>query len=356
MAVMARINSAEYCVHGCGIGWDTLSEDSIDISQRSVDEPPGQKADRVATMRSDVLSRRMLLKMIGAAAVLPLVPASSAVAETPGNAGGPGHRILTCNILLDLPEQHGTPLDWNAHRRAVCEQVIKSRNPHIVCLQEVGRGQYEDFVKAFADFASFGFADPYIDTNPPRFKGCKNVILFSRERYELTSAGTYWLSETPLVAGSKLPGADLARHVTWLRLKDRHSGREFRILTTHWALKQPIREREAGMIVKEAGQYLPDFPQLLTGDFNSGRKSPEHKMLIDAGWKDTYEAVQGAGEPGSTRPPVQQVYHPAHATQGRIDFVFFRGKVKPVGAEIIRDSVNGVHPSDHHFVAADVEL
>lgn len=300
-------------------------------------------------MRSDEVSRRTVLKAIAAAVAGSMLPSSASVAsDVPASRAERAHRILTCNILLDLPEQHGTSDDWPAHRRAVCEKVIKSHAPDILCLQEVGRGQYEDFVKAFQAFASFGYADPNTDRNPRRFQAIKNVILYSQERYEQTSAGTYWLSQTPLIAGSKLPGADLPRHVTWVRLKDRSSGRELRVLDTHWALKQPSREQEAKMIAEETGQYLPEFPQILAGDLNSQATSSEHKILTDAGWMDTYAAVHANTSPGAATA--------ANTKPKKIDFIYCRGNIRPVAAQIIRHTENGIRPSDHPFVSADVLL
>ncbi len=300
-------------------------------------------------------SRRSFLKTLGVATALPLAP-RTLFAKPELKSTGTRHRLLTCNILLDLPEQKGTPQDWSAHRREVCLKVIKARSPDILCLQEVGPGQREDFVKAFPGFASFGYVDPYTDTRPRRFQAIKNVILYSTERYEQTSAGLYWLSETPLIAGSKLAGEGLPRHVSWLRLKERAGQKEFRILNTHWALKQPVRTLEAHILAAEAGPpYSQDFPQLLAGDFNSVSTSPEHKILADAGWKDTYETLHG----GVAAVPVAgavQGAAPVPATGHKIDFIYFQGEVTPLAAEIIREQEGGVSPSDHPFVSAEVVL
>jgi endonuclease/exonuclease/phosphatase family metal-dependent hydrolase len=269
------------------------------------------------------------------------------------------HRIVTCNILLDLPEQHGTPADWNLYRRAACMQVIQSRHPDIICVQEMGRSQNEDFIKAFPGFIAFGYPDPYVDRNPKRFQSIKNVILYSRERYEQTGAGTYWLSNTPLIAGSRLPGTKLPRHVTWLRLRERQTGREFRVLTTHFALEQPIRVQEANLLVAEAAQYSSDFPQILTGDLNATATAAEIRVLRDAAWIDTFEDVHEHVEPqnrdtGTTGVATSRDTNPGEPR--KIDYILYRGKVKSSAAEIIRDRVNGHAPSDHNFVSADVEL
>jgi endonuclease/exonuclease/phosphatase family metal-dependent hydrolase len=286
------------------------------------------------------ICRRGFLKTLGLAAALPLAPRALR-AEPEPKSPATRHRIMTCNILLDLPEQKGTAEDWSAHRREVCLKVIQAHRPDIFCLQEVGLGQRDDFVKAFPGFTGFGYVDPHTDKHPRRFQAIKNMIFCSAERYEQVAAGQYWLSETPLIAGSTLGEEKLPRHVTWVRLKERASQKEFRILDTHWALKQPVRAREAQILTAEAGPpYSPEFPQLLCGDFNSQSTSPEHKTLAEAGWKDTYALLHAD----------------AQAPQRKIDFIFFHGAVTPVAAEIIREQEGGIYPSDHPFVLAEVSL
>jgi len=121
---------------------------------------------------------------------------------------------MSCNILLDLPEHKGTALDWAAHRREACEDLIRAQRADVLCLQEVGRTQNDDFARAFPEFTPFGYDDPYVDRRPKRFQSIKNVILFSAERYDLLTGGAYWFSATPWLAGSRFPEEGLPRHVT----------------------------------------------------------------------------------------------------------------------------------------------
>jgi len=310
------------------------------------------------SLKKSHISRRDILKSAAFAVAAPLLSRRSSAEEIPvkipEKAQG-AHRILDCNILLDLPEDRPKPYGWG-HRRDLCIGVIKSHKPDIVCMEEVGRGQNEDFIKAFPEMEVYGYKDAYVDGNPPRFQAAKNVIMYSKARYEFVSSGAYWLSLTPEVAGTRMPGAGLPRHVTWVRLKDIPTGREFRVLATHWDLKEPLRLLGAKIIAKESEAYSLTFPQILCGDFNSPRTSPEHLVLADAGWFDTYEIVHGLGEAGRTGNGFESPAEHARELLPRIDFIFFRGNVDPIAAEIIRDSKNGLFPSDHFFVSADVRI
>lgn len=296
------------------------------------------------------LSRRGLLQAAGFAVAAWAAGRPSADAADGTTAPARVHRILTCNILFDLPEQKGTPFDWHAGRREACLRLIRDQRPDLVCMQEVGRGQNDDFIQAFPDFIAFGYDDPYVDRRPKRFQNIKNVILYARERYDVVNACQYWLSETPLVPGSRLPGESLPRHVTWLRLRDRATARQFRVINTHWGLKQPTRLREAAMIVADIHPYAADFPQLLCGDFNSPSTSEEHRLLQGAGWEDTYARVHAAAAVATTQPATKP------APPRRIDYVYFHGPVKPTAARIFRPADPHRPASDHPFVSADVEM
>ncbi len=314
------------------------------------------------------ISRRDVLKGFGIASALAVLSRfgfadttqtlTETAAPTEKKIEG-SHRILSCNILLASPTQDGKPEAW-INRRSLTEKIIRNQNADIICLQEVLRPQAVDLQETFSklNFEAFGFPGPFNDAHPTGYHGVtKNVILFSKDRYEMTSAGNYWLSETPLIAGSQSWDAARGRHVNWVRLKDRQTGREFRVLDTHFDHKgQQSREGAAKMINAESAQYDKDFPQLMAGDFNVGITNPVYLMLTEGGWTDTHTAVHGPADPGRTFHGLKGPDYVTKSKTGKIDFIFCRGKVKPVAAAIIKDNDNGRYPSDHYFISADVEL
>jgi len=254
--------------------------------------------------------------------------------------------IMTCNVRCygAWDEEN----NWE-HRKDVCIQIMRSRDPDIICCQEVWHEQWRDMVPLLPDYRWFGTVDEPEGRNPV------NSVFYRTDRFELVSAGAYWLSETPHLCGSRSWDSRCTRLVSWLRLLDREKQVEFRVLNTHLDhVSQPAREGQARIIVEDASAYPDDYPQLLTGDMNSGAANPAIATLKGGGWCDTWEAVHGPGDPGGT-------WHGFRGPEGasgknKIDWVFARGRLAPLAAEIVRDSIDGRYPSDHYFLTADVEF
>lgn len=305
-----------------------------------------------------ILSRRTFVKGIGIAAASPwLVPSASAEDVGFLTKGADSHKILCCNIRVALPEDDAAGFGWNS-RREICIDVMESQKPDIICMQEVLRVQNDDLKKAFPKYFSFGFEGPEMDKFKEGYHGiAKNPIFFSTKRYELIAAGQFWLSETPLKAASESWGTARARNASWVRLKDKRSGKEFRVVNLHLDHKsQPAREMQIKTALDEAAQYPSDFLQILTGDFNASAANQVYSIVKSAGWKDTYTAIHGEAEPGYTVHGFKGENYEKKDKGKKIDFIFSKGNIESVSSSILKNHKNGRYPSDHYFVSAELNL
>lgn len=311
---------------------------------------------------SKKITRRNFMRNVGIASSIAVIPGSSLAKDAPlsGYSEKRTHRVLSCNIRVALESDEERGIGWSV-RRDACIRIIRAQAPDIICMQEVLKVQNEDMKKAFPGFQSFGFEGPEMDAHEEGYHGiAKNVIMFSRQRYELTSAGCYWLSETPHLGGTMSWGTARARQVNWVRLKEHKTGREIRVLNTHLDHRsQQARERQMAMILEEAAQYPEAFAQLFAGDMNADAENPIIQKVLSANWQDSYAQKHGDADPGHT-------YHaflghryldetPPERVKGKIDFIFSRGKIATVDAGIIRDHENGRYPSDHFFIFAELK-
>lgn len=173
--------------------------------------------------------------------------------------------------------------------------------PDVICMQEVIYDSYNYFKEKFSDYVAYGFAGPEMDpyTEGYHFIG-KNVIFFSKKRYEFVSSAATGCRKLRLPPGSCSWNTMRARHCNWVRLRDRKSGAEFRVLDIHLDHKSDDARREQmKMIVGECAQYADGFPQVICGDFNSGIENAPVACLRDAGWQEAYEAVHGPAKRAS---------------------------------------------------------
>ena len=276
-------------------------------------------------------------------------------AEQGEGTAGVTIKILSCNVRVPQPEDERAGDGWEA-RRELCGDVIVNQHADIVCLQEARGYQVDELKRRLPEFDATGMS------HPTREIVQNNAIMYSRERFELNSSGGFWFSEQPHVAGSK--GWDTAspRHANWARFRVRGESTpgddEFIVWNTHFDHKgQQAREEQARMTVEAAAAFDQiGIPQILTGDMNAKTNNRAIVTLREGGWDDTYAKLHGPADPGFTFHGFMGDRRKTKDGGGKIDWIFTRGDVKTLGAEILRDGRDGRYPSDHYFLSATLEL
>ena len=255
-------------------------------------------------------------------------------------------RVLSCNVRTSTAKDGDN--DWR-FRKDLCLRVVRQQQAGLICCQEMNRDQCLDFQAGLPGYEWFGMADETTNAHPV------DSIFYQREVFQRISAGGYWLSQTPHIPGSSSWDSRCVRLCNWLRLVEVASGREFRLVNTHIDhISQLARENQMAMILADSAAYPPTYPQILTGDLNCNVANPVIQAILAAGWNDSYQAVHGEFDPGST-------FHgfkgPAFDNRvGKIDWIFTRGDLKASSAAIITTQEGGRYPSDHYFISAELEL
>ena len=264
------------------------------------------------------------------------------------------YTLMTCNIRItgldaDAPYPERT---WEG-RRELCVNTILKRKPDVFCLQEVIYDSYAYFKEHCKDYVAFGFEGPEMYSFSTGYHGIgKNVIFYRRDRFNVEGAGCYWLSEQPLIGGSMSWGTTRARHCNWLRLRDKRSGKEMRILDVHLDHKvDSARRNQIKMVLEECSQYADNFPQIICGDFNAGITSAPIKYIrTQEGWREMYETVHGLKEAGYSYHAFMGTEYKPSKPKRRIDFIFYRGNIEVEDAQYVKDHQGKVWPSDHYFI------
>lgn len=292
-------------------------------------------------MRSSRRSFTLVAAALAFSAVMPAVlPAAGAV---PADAV----KVMSYNV-----RNSRAPDGENAWGKRLDLFFVPLRDfgPDLVGFQEVLADQYDELVKRMPDYAFTGVA-----RDDGARKGEWSLIAYRTSRFEKVSAGNFWLSETPEVIGSKSWDAALTRICSWVRLRDRKSGRELVYANTHFDHKGVVARREASRVLSERlAPIAGGVPAILSGDLNINEDNPAYAALVKPAapglvrWIDAYRAVH------PERKPDEASFHGFKGTVlgSRIDFIFSTTDFTATAAEIVRTSRQGRYPSDHYPVTA----
>jgi len=177
-----------------------------------------------------VLIRRSLLLVVCLAAMLGQALAQERAPLT----------VMTFNI------RYGTANDGENRwplRKDFLVDVIKAQNADVVGLQEALDFQIDEIVAAIPAYAVIG-----VGRDDGARKGEYAAVLFRRDRFQVSDAGTFWFSDTPTVIASKSWGNRITRICTWARFIDR-DGRGFWHFNLHLDHQsQPSRERSTELL------------------------------------------------------------------------------------------------------------
>ena len=191
-------------------------------------------------------------------------------------------------------------------------------------------------------------------------KGEATPILYRKDRFELLDKGSFWLSTTPDKPGSKSWDSSLPRVASWVKLKDKTSGRSLLFANTHFDHRgSQARLESAKLLVSQlaklAGSGEKALPVLLTGDFNCTAKQPPYAALTgsEAGEAKLLDAQFISQKPHTGGDSTSNSFE-ALRPGAKIDFIFVRG-LAVTSHQIDDPRVEGRFVSDHQPVTAEID-
>ena len=127
-------------------------------------------------------------------------------------------------------------------------------------------------------------------------KGEGAPIFYKTARFDLLDWGSFWLSETPDVPGSKNWDASVERIATWTKFLDKTTGKKFFYINTHFDHRGPISRTMAAKILLDKARELHDgLPVFFTGDLNTSPDTEAIAILSDNELvKDSYTSSETA--------------------------------------------------------------
>ncbi|MBM0170551.1 endonuclease/exonuclease/phosphatase family protein [Altererythrobacter sp. C41] len=256
-------------------------------------------------------------------------------------------RAMTFNIRLDVASDGENA--W-PHRKEMVEAVIKHENPDLLGMQEVLLHQKQYLEAELTDYTFVG-----VGRDDGAEAGEFSPLGWRNDRFAVVDSGTFWLSPTPEVAGSKGWDAALPRIATWAVLRDRSSGETIRVLNTHFDHVGTAARANAALMIAE---WVADggAPAIVMGDFNVKPDSEPYQVLADtaqSGLSDTrtISALPPYGPPGTFTG-----FDIMAAAEAPIDHIFATGDFSVNRYAVVTQHWEGRLPSDHYPVVADIKL
>ena len=268
---------------------------------------------------------------------------------------GPSVRVMSFNI------RYGTANDgdnaWPKRKQFLADTITRF-DPDLLGTQETLAFQRDELLGMLHRYEAVG-----VGRDDGAAKGEMAALFFKPERLDKLAAGSFWLSATPDVVGSRGWDAALPRIATWVKLADKadRSRAPILFLNTHFDHKGAEARRESALLIRRwlrtegVGCRL-----VVTGDFNAGEGAPPYAALFgpaDDGPAlvvDTFRVVVAAR--GAAGPEGTFTGFDARNTGGeRIDWIGCSRGWRVVAAAIDRTERDGRTPSDHAPVTAVLE-
>ena len=278
--------------------------------------------------------------------------------------------VMTYNIRTSSLDKD-TDNSWVARRDALAE-LVERENPDVIGFQEVMPDQGEWLERRLPQYAFVGE-----HRNANRKSGEASPVAFRKSRFAAKSSGTFWLSETPDVPGSKSWKTALPRICSYAVLEDSATGRSFAFANTHTDHRSELaREKGMLLIIERMKDFGDGAPIVLTGDHNCLEyEAPARavsKVLDDAmrlsetqpegswrtfnfwTWRDRETTIAEA-----LKRDVRERSNPSDkAAEKRIDYIYVSPGTRVIGYRTIATPRPGTHlyPSDHFPTVATIQF
>lgn len=251
-------------------------------------------------------------------------------------------KLMTFNIRYATADDGENR--WERRRTLVIDR-IKSFDPDLLGLQECRDDSQAEFIKHHLPDYSFhgvsrgGDSGTALEMAP---------VLFKKSVFEFVQEGTFWLSETPHVRGSKDWGV-FPRTATWMELVHQPTGRALLFLNTHFDYESTAIDQSARLLKHWLEQSARNRPLLVTGDFNADKSSLAYHQLTGGSpaLVDVYRRANPGGSGEGTYHGYGHEVEPAP-----IDWVLASGHFEVLKAEVDRTQEGNLYPSDHCPITA----
>lgn len=259
------------------------------------------------------------------------------------------YKIVSYNIRLDTDADgiNAWPL-----RKGKVVKLLKNHKPDVFGLQEVMFHQMEYISLKMPDYERVGLC-----RDDGKTVGEASPVFYNKSKFKAGRSGTFWLSETPSVIGSRGWDAACNRVVTWIELLPLNTvGKPFMVFNTHFDhMGKSARLNSAKLILHAIDSIADGMNVILTGDFNARPDDEPIQILTKSTNPVLYDSrliALSKTDPGYTFTGFRVKDHETE----QIDYIFVSDNWIVKNYKIDEHSRKGSYPSDHLPVIAAISM
>lgn len=258
--------------------------------------------------------------------------------------------VMTFNIRYNNKEDGENA--WPNRKDKAVSQILY-HDVQLLGVQEAMHDQMADLTQGLPKFKSVG-----VGRTDGKTQGEYSAIFYDTTRFKLLQSETFWLSEKPMQVGSVGWDAALCRIVTWAKLRDLKTKKQFYFFNTHFDhVGKKARAESAKMILQKVKEIAGKSPVIVTGDFNAYSSDEPYKLIVDLNNPDRLVDTKEAS--------VTPHYGPTGTFNGfkekelanePIDYIFLKNGGRVLKHATLSQTWAGRFSSDHFPVLATVVL
>lgn len=267
-------------------------------------------------------------------------------------------KIMTSNIRYANPDDG---INYWDYRKDWYTNYIDFSEIDIIGAQEVLYSQLKDITQTLTEYDHIGIG------REGGNKGEYSPIFYKKDRFQVLDSSTVWLSQTPEKIASVGWDAALPRIMTWAKMKEKRSNKEFFIFNTHFDhIGKKARLESAKLISKLVKEIAGDSPFFLTGDFNTPPSDEPYQVLTGKIQTDGYILKDSKKEAQKTyglsytfngfrlnyEEEMKNKLPAGNDTEdlGRIDYIFYKGAISILNYQVLDIQRGAKFMSDHYPV------
>lgn len=259
-------------------------------------------------------------------------------------------KVMTFNIRYNNPDDSANA--WPNRKDKVASEIL-FLGANTLGVQEALNDQVQDLQQRLPQYKMIGAG-----RDDGKTKGEYSAIFYDTARLQLLKSETFWLSETPTVAGHIGWDGACTRIVTWGKFRDRKTNKVFYHFNTHFDHRGKIARREsAKLLLQKVHQISGKEAAVITGDFNA-LPSDEPIQIITSPGNPLHLTDSKAISKTPHFGPAGTFngWNIAETDDQPIDYIFLKGKYDVLKHASISETWGGRYASDHFAVYAEINI